>query len=538
MPDKRIIDYNQADTLESDDYLIIDGSTNGTRKIKPNQLQVATDKTLSIENSPADAKKVGDEITDIKADLSYNFESNIDDKIVFIAGINRAVSNGVLSKPTSSTKRGSSVPFTPSTRLMRIIQTGTVTLGIHGCINGVWQSNVFPNMPQDAIIDVSNYDELCFQLIKDTTVTSDDFPVVYSQKLTEIEAQLNGDVLQLTSNDFISGVWGGRIIRSNANRLSTKKLINVRKGDVIRYSNPTLKIAFGIYEYDSVNLNFNSGWENADSVYREIICPNTGALIVMVEGSNLVPSDFDCDITIYNSAYELIRHSRVGTARTVAFLGDSITAGSGTNNAYHMYIASRFGWTCKNYGYGGSGYARSYPSTGGKMATGQVGIGVTITSSNKIEPNDFLTRIATIDTAIDGLVIFGGTNDWAYGDTISVETFETAVNNVFTYAQTHFGRIPIVVLLPIHRNNDSTPNETTGKTLEDYCDIIKRIAIPYGIRCIDLFAESGLNPANQNNNDLYYIRDDTNVSDGLHPNHYAHKIISDLVAPALYSVLY
>ena len=70
MPDKRIIDYNEAESLSSDDYLIIDGSTNGTRKIKPNQLQVATDKTLSIENSPADAKKVGDEITGIKADLN------------------------------------------------------------------------------------------------------------------------------------------------------------------------------------------------------------------------------------------------------------------------------------------------------------------------------------------------------------------------------------------------------------------------------------------------------------------------------------
>ena len=161
-----------------------------------------------------------------------------------------------------------------------------------------------------------------------------------------------------------------------------------------------------------------------------------------------------------------------------------------------------------------------------------------ITNSNKFEPNDFLTRIATIDTTIDGLVIFGGTNDWEHGDVISVDAFKTAVNNVFTYAQTHFGRIPIIVLLPIHRGNDSTPNATTGKTLEDYCDIIKTIAIPYGIRCIDLFAESGLNPANQNNNDLYYIRDDTSVSDSLHPNHYAHKMISNIIASALYDELY
>lgn len=70
MADKRIIDYNEAESLSSDDYLIIDGSTNGTRKIKPNQLQVTTDKTLSVENSPADAKAVGDELNGVKADLS------------------------------------------------------------------------------------------------------------------------------------------------------------------------------------------------------------------------------------------------------------------------------------------------------------------------------------------------------------------------------------------------------------------------------------------------------------------------------------
>lgn len=84
MPDKRIIDYNQADTLESDDYLIIDGSTNGTRKIDPNKLVKETDKTLSIENSPADAKAVGDQLNDVKADLkSYvntTFQSLSDEK--------------------------------------------------------------------------------------------------------------------------------------------------------------------------------------------------------------------------------------------------------------------------------------------------------------------------------------------------------------------------------------------------------------------------------------------------------------------------
>lgn len=109
MPDKRIIDYNEAESLSSDDYLIVDGTTNGTRKIKPNQLQVATDKTLSIEDSPADAKAVGDELSDVKADLSEI------DRV--ITDIGEYVINYTVTKKSSTALRKFYVfPFLAGTR--------------------------------------------------------------------------------------------------------------------------------------------------------------------------------------------------------------------------------------------------------------------------------------------------------------------------------------------------------------------------------------------------------------------------------------
>ena len=392
-------------------------------------------------------------------------------------------------------------------------------------------------------------------------VTAADNALKQTNAYTGLDARLSsaentlesGMSKKWTTAELTQGYWASRAIVTSDKAVCTAQLYPVEVGDTIRFSNNADGLYFAYQVYLPVSgASDASGW--ITGVEHEHTFTASGNLFVQFANARvaedrtaITPADITLDFGILDKGYVInsiaALNRNVGKiintgTRTLAFLGDSITAGVGTNYAYHMYLHDRFGWACKNYGYGGSGYARSYPSTGGKMATGQEGLGVTITNGNKFEPNDFLTRIATIPTTVDALVIFGGTNDWAHGDVISVSDFITAVNNVFTYAQSYFGRIPIIVLLPIHRGNDTTPNATTGKTLKDYCDIIKEIAVPYGIRCIDLFAESGLNPANQHNNDLYYVRDDTSVSDSVHPNHYAHKMISNIIASTLYDALY
>jgi lysophospholipase L1-like esterase len=343
--------------------------------------------------------------------------------------------------------------------------------------------------------------------------------------------------------DISQGYWYAQSISYNAKRVCNTSKYDVQAGDILRIaSNPDgWYFAIGIYIGASTSLSYATGWVTGDNY--DYVVQEAGKLVFFFQtaltesaSQNITPSDFSLTMgMVYKGYIENIWKLINPDTKTIAFLGDSLTAGVGTSKIYHMYLADRFGWHCKNYGYGGSGYAYSFDGTGGKMATGQEGMGINITSSTMFTPNDFLTRIATITTDIDALVIFGGTNDW--GKNSPFDNFQTAVDAVLNYAQTHFGRIPIIVMLPIHRENDTNPN-SVGKTLIDYCEVIKEKCHNHGIMCIDMMGISGLNPENENNNTLYFVRDDTGVSDKVHPNHYAHKYMSNLLAGVLVDSLY
>ena len=72
----RFYNYPEAESLQSDDVFLIDGETDGTRKIPADKMadffgeQVPTDKTLAVSNMAADAKVVGDEIGEIKSAIT------------------------------------------------------------------------------------------------------------------------------------------------------------------------------------------------------------------------------------------------------------------------------------------------------------------------------------------------------------------------------------------------------------------------------------------------------------------------------------
>lgn len=359
---------------------------------------------------------------------------------------------------------------------------------------------------------------------------------------------------QWNPDDMSQGYWSRQSIVADTKRICVSEPYPVAVGDTLRISNNTdgLYFAIGIYVGADIAAYDATGWITATEYDYNV--QRNGRIFFMFQtneteetSTDITPEDMTAEVGVLYDGF-IISEINADKAninklinlgeKTIAFLGDSLTAGVGTNHIYHMYIADRFGWHCKNYGYGGSGYAMSYTGTGGKMATGQEGMGVNITSSTKIIPNDFLSRIPSIDTNVDALVIFGGTNDWGNGgSTITVEQFETAVNAVLNYAQTNFGRIPIIVMLPVHRENDTVVNGQ-GKTLREYADMIKNICINHGIYCVDMMEKSGLYPDNSNNATLYFTRDDTSVIDGVHPNHYAHKVMANVLSQTLKDLLY
>ena len=241
-----------------------------------------------------------------------------------------------------------------------------------------------------------------------------------------------------------------------------------------------------------------------------------------VEGHELIL--LGC-INLINFSSCWIAGTTIKIKKTIAFMGDSLTAGSGTNKCFHQYIHEKYGFTCLNYAYGGSGYVRSFPTYGaGFLGTGNPGRGVPITVDNYFTPNNVLARLSELDASeIDGIVIFAGTNDWAHGEAISFQDFIDGVDAVFDYCQTNFTNKPVIVMTPIHRINDTVPNSTTNKTLEDYSQAIIGECIKYGIAYIDTMAMSGAHPDNAANRQLFFDRDDSSSNDGLHPNHLIHE---------------
>lgn len=244
-------------------------------------------------------------------------------------------------------------------------------------------------------------------------------------------------------------------------------------------------------------------------------------------------------INLINLDSSWIAGTTIKLNKTIAFMGDSITAGSGTSAPYHVYLHNNYGFNCLNFAFGGSGYVQNYPTYGaGLIGMGEPGRGVPNTADTFFTPNNVLARLPELENYnIDMIVIFAGTNDWSHGADISFDTFIAGVDAVFDYCQTHYASIPVLVMTPIHRVNDTVPNRATGKTLEDYSRAIIEECIKYGIPYIDTMCESGLHPDNAGNRAYYFPRDDSASNDGLHPNHLAHERIARAIEDKVVSMI-
>lgn len=246
---------------------------------------------------------------------------------------------------------------------------------------------------------------------------------------------------------------------------------------------------------------------------------------MMVEGDTY-PSDY---ISGYPEWVNV--PSETGTSKTIAFFGDSITAGVGATKLFHMYIQDKYHFRCLNYGFGGSGfYKNSASQDSGRIGFGNEGRGVPTTPENYFTPNNVIARLPEINASTtDGIVIFAGTNDW--GNNVSVTNLRSGIESALEYCITNYTNIPVLVMTPVHRGGDTTPN-TQGKTLREYNDIIIEECEKYGVPYVDMMTMSGLYPDNANSREAFY-----GDSIGLHPNADGHKRIASAMAEVLKSIL-
>lgn len=272
---------------------------------------------------------------------------------------------------------------------------------------------------------------------------------------------------------------------------------------------------------------------------------NAGDTVIqMVKGSAIVSSEIHSNGT-YNFVTRGANRVRLGIptasikkfsvvryndtfnrwrGRTIDFIGDSIVYGIGANTTVDGVTMNTSGYMLKlseintnNYGISGS------------------------TISDFVNQNPMVNRFNSMSTSCDAVVIWGGTNDFWFnvpmGETYSngktlnmnTKTFKGALNYLLDGIQKKFPNVPIIIMTPMHRNptsqyTDREPN-TENLYLSDYVNAIKEIAEIYGIRILDMYASSGINPYNTED-----------MTDGLHPSSKGYYKVAKLLTAFLDTV--
>lgn len=205
---------------------------------------------------------------------------------------------------------------------------------------------------------------------------------------------------------------------------------------------------------------------------------------------------------------------------SVVFVGDSITAGSGTSKTYHAYI-------------GEMGVFQSVTEMG------VPGSCISAKSDYGYSNSPLISRYSSIPDS-DLIVVFMGTNDYGHetplgssSDTTDI-SFYGALNVVISGIQMQHPDSQLVFVTPLHRYGfgtskitgakftfDSDPNGR-GHALADYVAAIKAVCARYSVPVIDLFNQCPINPSNSADKAAYF-------PDGLHPNAEGHEIIAELI---------
>ena len=198
--------------------------------------------------------------------------------------------------------------------------------------------------------------------------------------------------------------------------------------------------------------------------------------------------------------------------KKVVFLGDSITEGVGVSSPEKRYtdvFARNTGAVVSNYGVSGTRIA--------KQKVPHFAI------ENAKYERDFLLRVDEdiTETYADLVVVFGGTNDFGHGDAPmgaffdrGEDTFYGAMHSLINKLSEKFPEGRLVFMTPLHRDRENDAYNEHGIRVQPLCDYVKAIREVceyYSVPVLDLYKNSGMQPAIKIHKELY-------MPDGLHPS--------------------
>ncbi len=207
------------------------------------------------------------------------------------------------------------------------------------------------------------------------------------------------------------------------------------------------------------------------------------------------------------------------------FLGDSITEGVGTSDnskRYFEVLKEKFGLDEVNgYGISGTRFAKQV-----------------VPSEDPRIDKYFASRIDDMKEDVDGVVVFGGTNDFGHGDAPignfsdrTPDTFYGACHDLFSRLIEKYPGKTIVIMTPLHRTEELDPREKEcgEMILIDYVEIIREVAEFYSLPVCDLFKNSGLQP-------IVPVIQEKFIPDGLHPSDAGNEVIAERLGNFLLSL--
>lgn len=228
--------------------------------------------------------------------------------------------------------------------------------------------------------------------------------------------------------------------------------------------------------------------------------------------------------------------------KTISLLGDSITSTDYENPYWGEIIKNRTDCKINNYGISGTTLAHTddrhlWDYHFEKLDAETIGYDAE-DSTTWGTGNCFCERYTKLDDNSDAVVVMGGTNDgdvplgtW---DSTDTSTFYGALNTLFSGLLNKFNGKPILVCTPIQKSDSYSTNvidplselkeKTSSSTisLQLRAEAIKTKCKQYGIPCLDLFNESGINGGDSSKS---YYRD----NDTLHPSRYGQERIANLI---------
>lgn len=203
-------------------------------------------------------------------------------------------------------------------------------------------------------------------------------------------------------------------------------------------------------------------------------------------------------------------------------LGDSITEGVGASSdskSYPAVLARLTGAKVNNYG-------RSCSR-------------ITDIDAQYSNVASFIDRMYSMDKSADLIIVFGGTNDFWYGDCpigsredSSPKTFYGALNTMIRYFKGNFPNADIMFVTPYRQGKDADENHDCKRTtygnygtgtLQDYRKAILDRCEYYNIPVLDLYEDYELNTADNREALLKYGQ---YLCDGVHLSDAGYNLLA------------